>query len=48
MHGIGKVAESLLQLRGEAGGRQVEGARTAIMSTGGYYRGAAMIARADG
>jgi acetyl-CoA acetyltransferase len=48
MHGIGKVAESLLQLRGQAGGRQVEGARTAIMSTGAYYRAAAMITRVDG
>lgn len=48
MHGIGKVAESLLQLRGDAGGRQVAGARTAIMSTGAYYRAAAMIARVDG
>jgi acetyl-CoA acetyltransferase len=48
MHGIGKVAESLLQLRGQAGARQVEGARTAIMSTGAYYRAAAMITRVDG
>ena len=48
MHGIGKVAESLLQLRGQGGGRQVEGARTAIMSTGAYYRAATMITRVDG
>jgi acetyl-CoA acetyltransferase len=47
-HGIGKVAECVLQLRGEAGERQVSGARVGIMATGAYFRAATMIARADG
>jgi acetyl-CoA acetyltransferase len=46
-HGIGKVAESILQLRGEAGSRQVPGARVGIMAAGAPIRGAVMIARSD-
>lgn len=46
-HGIGKVAESIVQLRGEAGARQVPDARVGIMAAGAPTRGAVMIARSD-
>jgi len=35
LHGFGKVAETVLQLRGEAGERQVEGAEVALTCAGG-------------
>ena len=35
--GLGQLYESVLQLRGEAGERQVEGARVALAQNGGGY-----------
>lgn len=35
LHGYGFVREAMLQLRGEAPGRQVEGAQVAVLSAGG-------------
>jgi acetyl-CoA acetyltransferase/uncharacterized OB-fold protein len=34
-HGFGFIYEAMVQLRGDAGDRQVEGARTAVVTTGG-------------
>jgi acetyl-CoA acetyltransferase len=46
-HGIGKVAETILQLRGQAGDRQVPGARVGLMATGAYFRAATMLVHTD-
>jgi len=35
--GTGHVREAVVQLRGEAGERQVEGARTALVTPGGFF-----------
>jgi acetyl-CoA acetyltransferase len=35
--GTGHVREAVVQLRGEAGERQVEGARTALVTSGGFF-----------
>ena len=35
--GTGHIREAVLQLRGEAGDRQVEGARTALVTPGGFF-----------
>ena len=35
--GTGHVREAVVQLRGEAGERQVEGARTALVTAGGFF-----------
>jgi acetyl-CoA acetyltransferase len=43
LHGFGKLAESVTQLRGEAGERQVAGASVAVACAGGGPIGAALI-----
>jgi acetyl-CoA acetyltransferase/uncharacterized OB-fold protein len=45
LHGFGLVREAMLQLRGEARGRQVPGARTAVVTTGGGTPGGALLLR---
>ena len=45
LHGFGNVREAVLQLRGEAAGRQVPDARTAVVTTGGGAPGGAMLLR---
>jgi acetyl-CoA acetyltransferase/uncharacterized OB-fold protein len=45
LHGFGHVREAMLQLRGEAAGRQVAGARTAVVTTGGGAPGGALLLR---
>lgn len=45
LHGYGFVREAVLQLRGEATGRQVEGARVAVASAGGGIPSGAMLLR---
>ena len=45
LHGFGFVREAMLQLRGEAGGRQVPNARVAVVSTGGGAPGSALLLR---
>lgn len=46
--GAGHLHEACLQLRGEAGPRQVDGAATALVTPGGYYfNSQAMLLRAD-
>jgi acetyl-CoA acetyltransferase/uncharacterized OB-fold protein len=46
-HGMGLIHEAIVQLRGDAGARQVEGARVAVVSSGGLTPGGAMLLRAD-
>lgn len=43
LHGFGKVVAAVHQLRGEAGERQVPGARVAVASSGGGIVGSAML-----
>jgi acetyl-CoA acetyltransferase/uncharacterized OB-fold protein len=45
LHGFGHVREAMLQLRGEAAGRQVTNARTAVVTTGGGAPGGALLLR---
>jgi acetyl-CoA acetyltransferase/uncharacterized OB-fold protein len=45
LHGFGHVREAILQLRGEATGRQVPDARTAVVTTGGGAPGGALLLR---
>lgn len=45
LHGYGFVREAMLQLRGEAHGRQVEGARTAVVTAGGGVPSGALLLR---
>ena len=45
LHGFGHVREAMLQLRGEAGGRQVPDASTAVVTTGGGAPGGALLLR---
>jgi len=48
-HGFGFIHEAVLQLRGEAGDRQVGGARVAVVSTGGGVpSGVMLLRRGDG
>ncbi|MGH3248400.1 MAG: thiolase C-terminal domain-containing protein [Trebonia sp.] len=45
LHGFGHVREAMLQLRGEAAGRQVPDARTAVVTTGGGAPGGTLLLR---
>jgi acetyl-CoA acetyltransferase/uncharacterized OB-fold protein len=45
LHGFGHVREAMLQLRGEAAGRQVPDARIAVVTTGGGAPGGALLLR---
>lgn len=46
-HGMGLLHEAVVQLRGEAGARQVAGARTAVVSSGGLTPSGALLLRTD-
>jgi acetyl-CoA acetyltransferase/uncharacterized OB-fold protein len=46
-HGMGLVQEAVVQLRGEAGPRQVPGARVAVVSSGGLTPSGVLLLRAD-
>jgi acetyl-CoA acetyltransferase/uncharacterized OB-fold protein len=46
-HGMGLVHEAVTQLRGEAGERQVQGARVGVVSSGGLTPSGAILLRAD-
>jgi acetyl-CoA acetyltransferase len=43
LHGFGKVAEATMQLRGQCGDRQVEGAEVAVACSGGGPIGSALL-----
>jgi len=43
LHGYGFLHEAVTQLRGHGGGRQVEGAEVAVVSTGGGHPGGAFL-----
>ena len=47
LHGYGFFHEAVLQLRGEAGDRQVVDAATAVVTTGGGHPGGAVLLRND-
>ncbi|GAA4810899.1 thiolase C-terminal domain-containing protein [Streptomyces ziwulingensis] len=47
-HGMGLLHEAVLQLRGEAGARQVADARTAVVSSGGLTPSGVLLLRTDG
>jgi acetyl-CoA acetyltransferase/uncharacterized OB-fold protein len=46
-HGMGLIHEAVTQLRGEAGERQVNDARVAVVSSGGLTPSGAILLRAD-
>ena len=46
-HGMGLIHEAVTQLRGEAGARQVAGARVAVTSSGGLTPSGVMLLRTD-
>jgi acetyl-CoA acetyltransferase len=46
-HGMGLLHEAIVQLRGDAGERQVDGARVAVVSSGGLTPSGVMLLRAD-
>ncbi len=46
-HGMGLIHEAVTQLRGEAGDRQVDGARVAVASSGGLTPSGVLLLRAD-
>ena len=46
LHGYGFLHEAVLQLRGQAEGRQVENAEVGVVSNGGGTPGGAMILKA--
>jgi acetyl-CoA acetyltransferase/uncharacterized OB-fold protein len=48
LHGFGFVHEAITQLRGDAGDRQVAGARTAVVSTGGGTPSGVMLLQRHG
>ena len=43
LHGYGLIQEAIIQLRGDAGGRQVPGAEVAVVATGGGAPGGTML-----
>jgi hypothetical protein len=45
LHGFGFLREAMLQLRGDAEGRQVNDARVAVVTTGGGAPGGALLLR---
>ena len=47
LHGYGFFHEAVVQLRGEAEGRQVDGAKAAVVTTGGGHPGGAVLLRQD-
>jgi acetyl-CoA acetyltransferase len=47
-HGFGFLREAMLQLRGEAAGRQVSDAQVAVVGTGGLTPGGALLLRRAG
>ena len=47
-HGFGFIYEAMAQLRGEAGDRQVAGARTAVVTSGGGTPSGVLLLRGDG
>ena len=47
MHGFGHLHEAVLQLRGQAEGRQVEGAKVSVVGNGGGSLGGAVLLRTD-
>ena len=47
-HGFGFIYEAMAQLRNEAGARQVAGARTAIVTSGGGTPSGVLLLRRDG
>jgi len=47
-HGYGFLHEAVTQLRGEAGERQVAGARTAVVTSGGGTPSGVLLLRSDG
>ncbi|HET6953528.1 MAG TPA: OB-fold domain-containing protein [Acidimicrobiales bacterium] len=46
-HGMGLVHEAVTQLRGDAGPRQVDGAATAVVTSGGLTPGGVVLLRRD-
>jgi acetyl-CoA acetyltransferase len=46
-HGMGLVHEAVTQLRGDAGPRQVQGAATAVVTSGGLTPGGVILFRVD-
>jgi acetyl-CoA acetyltransferase/uncharacterized OB-fold protein len=46
-HGMGLIREAVTQLRGDGGVRQVAGARTAVVSSGGLTPGGVLLLRSD-
>ncbi|WP_035856550.1 thiolase C-terminal domain-containing protein [Cryptosporangium arvum] len=46
-HGMGLLQEAIVQLRGDAGERQVAGARTAVVSSGGLTPSGVLLLRKD-
>jgi len=48
MHGFGFIYEAVAQLRHEAGERQVDGAATAVVTTGGGTPSGALLLRSNG
>src|SRR5215207_4224815 len=47
-HGMGLIHEAVTQLRGEAGDRQVDDVRVAVVSSGGLTPSGAILMRTDG